>query len=248
MLQANPALVAHDALTLTLWLSVWDRDAHLSEVRVRDRWGATLFHARPDPPAPVVDVHLERVARARCPLFVEAVDGEGTPVPSPAAGPIFPAPTEPAFTGGFPLPAGAVAAESDPVIRGSLAEGRASGRRRQHLEQEIRELDLAVRGALERWRTPLILAAVFAAAGAAHAGDSRAPWLGATLVAAAALVVVPVVTRIPRVRALQRQRAGRMAELEHEAERGEQVRGRLRAWGVDPDRLPDGECRCGGRR
>jgi hypothetical protein len=130
MPQIRHHLAAHDALTLTVAITVTDAAHGLRHVRVVDRFGLSLHDAASEQRAE--DILLRKIPRPRFPIRVEAKNADGEKVVSQ---PLYVSPTDTEFEG-VKLPRAAIDIHNDREIRRlrntvQRAEARAVGFRRR---------------------------------------------------------------------------------------------------------------------
>lgn len=243
MLTVKPAIVHYDSLTISLWLTCWHLELLLKEVHVVDRWGLPVHRVEPASACASIETYLADIPRARFPLFIVAVDGQGTRIPPENVGPIFPAPTDPEYGGGFALPAPAIDLENDRQLRVELAEFRVLDHRQRELRGRIDGALAARAAAAQHTRSSALMALLFpAVALASHAGLPQ--WILITMLAIGVLAAIPVMLHWAAGRKLRAEYRALADSVERAFADADEVRQRLRRWGVDADRALDKPCTC----
>jgi hypothetical protein len=144
MPQIHHHLAAHDALTLTVVVSVADAQHGLKHVRIVDRFGLALHDGASAKQAE--DIFLRRVPRPRFPIRVEAKNADGEKVVSDY---LYVSPTDAEFRG-VALPRAAIDIDNDTEIRQlrtAVLRGnaRAVGLRRRYDQLAAEQSELVAR-------------------------------------------------------------------------------------------------------
>lgn len=137
MLDLEPSLIDYDPYSLHMHLGIGGGRQSISAVAVRDRFGVTVRRADVRMSSVPTGIDLGQLPRARFPLFASAIDLQGREIPESKSGPIFASPTDPDFTGGFPLPTEGIDKLNDPVIRRWKADALVAHGRLQALTGEV---------------------------------------------------------------------------------------------------------------
>lgn len=243
MLHLKPLLISYDEQRVQLEVSCWNVDEGLASIRVTDRFGTVVLDETLDACPPYFAVELSDVVRGRLPLFIASTSGKGTQTDPTQNGPIFPAPTESQFVGGFALPPRAIVAEDDPVLRPLLDLVDRHDRAASAANVQLRTNEALAADQLRHHRTMSTWALLIAFVGLALGSIPEASWSALGCAALTMVAVIALFRSDRRARAVYRRIQGLHVTTQMAILSRLDAQAKLAEFGVQP-RCASPKCGC----